>query len=96
MEAVNQGKCDPPIYLDRRTKPSESYLARLERLKKWRLQLAREKAVESDVILPREILEEIAKKNPTTPQELQSLMQDVPERFQQYHQPIMQILKEQS
>ncbi len=95
LEAVNQGKSDPPIYLDHRVKPSETYITRLESLKKWRLQLAREKAVESDVVLPREILEEIAKKNPSTTQELQTLMQDVPERFQQYHQSILHILKEQ-
>ncbi|MHB8806871.1 MAG: ribonuclease D [Anaerolineaceae bacterium] len=95
LEAVNQGKSDPPIYLDHRVKPSEMYITRLESLKKWRLQLAREKAVESDVVLPREILEEIAKKNPSTTQELQTLMQDVPERFQQYHQSILRILKEQ-
>jgi len=95
LEAVRLGNSKPPIYLDHRCKPSESYITRLERLKKWRLQLANEKKVESDVILPREILEEIAKKNPSTIQELQTLMQDVPERFQQYHQSILHILKEQ-
>jgi ribonuclease D len=95
LEAVRLGKTKPPIHLDHRSKPSEAYIARLERLKKWRLQLASEKTVESDVILPREILEEIAKKNPTTEQELALLMQDVPERFQLYRSSILKILKEQ-
>lgn len=96
LEAVRLGKTKPPIYLDHRSKPSEAYLARLERLKKWRLQLASEKTVESDVVLPREILEEIAKKNPTTDQDLAVLMQDVPERFHLYSSTILKILKEQT
>ncbi len=95
LEAVKLGKTKPPIYLDHRSKPSEAYIARLERLKKWRLQLASEKMVESDVVLPREILEEIAKKNPTTDQDLAVLMQDVPERFHLYRSSILKILKEQ-
>lgn len=95
LEAVKLGKTKPPIYLDHRSKPSEAYIARLERLKKWRLQLASEKMVESDVVLPREILEEIAKKNPTTDQDLVVLMQDVPERFHLYRSSILKILKEQ-
>ncbi len=95
LEAARLGKTKPPIYLDHRSKPSEAYIARLERLKKWRLQLASEKTVESDVVLPREILEEIAKKNPTTDQDLAVLMQDVPERFHLYRSSILKILKEQ-
>ena len=95
-EAVKLGKNKPPIYLDRRCKPSETYIARLEQLKKWRLQFANEKTVESDVVLPREILEEIAKKNPTSDQELALLMQDVPERYHLYHSSILKILKGQS
>ena len=96
LEAISLGKSKAPVYLDRRCKPSETYIIRLERLKKWRLQLANEKTVESDVILPREILEEIAKIDPTTDQDLALLMQDVPERFHLYGPSILKILKEQS
>ena len=42
------------------------------------------------------ILEEIAKKNPTSDQELALLMQDVPERYHLYHSSILKILKGQS
>lgn len=96
LDAIQQGRSDPPIHLDRRPKPSDAYIARLERLKKWRQQLAREKAVESDVILPREIMEEIAKQHPSSSQQLETLMRDVPERFQQHQHAIMHILKEHS
>ena len=96
LEAVKQGSSNPPIFLDHKSKPSDIYIDRLERLKKWRIQVAREKSVESDVILPREIMEEIAKKNPSDLSELQVLMQNSPERFQKYHDPIMKILKEKA
>lgn len=94
LEAIKQGASDPPIYPNHRSKPSNVYIARLEKLKDWRVQLARKKLVESDIILPREIMEDIAKKNPSTRSELKSLMQDVPERFQQYQDSIMHVLKE--
>jgi ribonuclease D len=66
----------------------------LTRLKKWRLQRAREKGVESDVVLPRDLLEEIAKVNPHSDQELSQIMHDMPERFNLYHAFIMDTLKE--
>ena len=94
LEAIKQGASDPPIYPNHRSKPSDVYIARLEKLKAWRVQLARKKSVESDIILPREIMEDIAKKNPSTRSELKSLMQGVPERFQQYQDSIMHVLKE--
>lgn len=89
LEAVAFGQTQPPIHLNHRTKPSETYIKRLEKLKKWRLQRAREKGVESDVVLPREKLEEIARVNPQTDKELGKLMSEMPERFRLYHQFIL-------
>ena len=94
IQAVKLGLAQPPIYLNHRTKPSQAYIDRLERLKKWRLQRAREKGVESDVVLPRDLLEEIAKLNPHTEQELAEILHDMPERFRLYHDFIMEALKE--
>ena len=86
------GQTQPPIHLNHRTKPSQEYIVRLENLKKWRLQRAREKGVESDVVLPREKMEEIAKVNPQTERELAELMSEMPERFHLYHQFILNAL----
>ena len=94
LEAVKKGESGTPIHLEHRNKPSDIYISRLEKLKKWRVQLARKKSVESDIILPREIMEEIAKKNPSTESELKSVMQGTPERFQQYHDSIMKVIQE--
>ncbi len=94
LEAIKKGNSNTPIHLEHRSKPSDIYITRLEKLKKWRVQLAHKKSVESDIILPREIMEDIAKKNPSTRSELKSLMQEVPERFQQYQDSIMHVLKE--
>ena len=94
LEAVKKGESGTPIHLEHRNKPSDIYITRLEKLKKWRVQIARKNSVESDIILPREILEEIAKKNPSTESDLKSVMQDTPERFQQYHDSIMKVIQE--
>lgn len=94
IQAVKLGLVQPPIHLNHHAKPSQSYIDRLERLKKWRLQRAREKGLESDVILPRDLLEEIAKSNPHTDQELSLIMRAMPERFKLYHDFIMEALKE--
>jgi len=92
LEAITLGQNQPPIYLNHRVKPSEAYIMRLENLKKWRRQCAREKGVESDVVLSREIVEEIAKANPQNDHELAELMQEMPERFRLYHQFILNAL----
>jgi len=94
IQAVKVGLTLPPIYLDHRVKPSGAYIDRLERLKKWRLLRAREKGVESDVILPRDMLEEIAKINPRSKQDLSEIMQTMPERFRLYHAFILETIKE--
>ena len=93
LEAVKNGQAQPPLYLNHHNKPSEAYIARLEHLKSWRLQRARKKGVASDVVLPREMLEELAKKNPKTDSELAALMQDMPERFRLYHTYILDTLR---
>lgn len=94
IQAVKLGLVQPPLHLNHHAKPSQAYINRLERLKKWRLQRAREKGVESDVVLPRDLLEEIAKVNPHSDQELSQIMHDMPERFNLYHALIMDTLKE--
>lgn len=68
---------------------SDAALERLEKLRDWRKETARGLGVESDVVLPRDVMEAIADKAPVDEHGLQIIMQDVPWRYEHYKQPIM-------
>jgi ribonuclease D len=93
LRAVQKGLQAPPLYRPSRPRPDEKYVERVDRLKEWRKVTAREKGVESDVVLPRDILEKIAKKNPCCPENLAPLMADIPWRFEKYGSLIIDSLK---
>lgn len=92
IEAVQRGLQAKPVYPPRTHRPDESYLWRLEALKKWRKVTARKLEVESDVVLPRDLLSEVAERNPRTQQELATAMQDVPWRLEHFGGQILEVL----
>ncbi len=59
-------------------------LARYDKLRQWRKAVAAERGVESDIILPREIMWEIARQAPRSPQALEPLMPCLPWRLRTY------------
>jgi len=48
--------------------------------------------VQSDIVLPRDILEEIAGRNPHTMEGLKDLMADVPWRYNHFGQHILDVI----
>ena len=68
-------------------------MARIEGLKQWRKLKARELEVESDIILPRDLLSLLAAKNPLEKADLAECLQDVPWRQEQYGDEIIKVLK---
>jgi ribonuclease D len=89
LSAVKQGMDNTPPPRPVNHRRSDAVLERLEILREWRKETARKLEVESDVVLPRDVLEEIAIKSPATLKELQILMQDIPWRFDQYGSRIL-------
>jgi ribonuclease D len=65
----------------------------LESLKCWRKNTAASYHVESDVILPREVVEQVAGVNPRTFSELSAIMANFPWRLQRFGDEILQTLK---
>ena len=59
-------------------------LARYDKLRQWRKAVAAERGVESDIILPREIMWEVARKAPHSLQALEPLMPCLPWRLRTY------------
>jgi ribonuclease D len=96
LEAVQRGKDSKPIPKPRRTRLPVDYLQRIDRLKKWRKSAASEMKVESDVVLPRELMESIAYHHPGTTGDLSALMKDFPYRYRKYGQKILEILNEEN
>ena len=94
LQAVQKGLQAPPLIKPKTKRPQEDYVERLEKLKLLRKELAIDQKVESDVILPREILESIAENAPSTKKELGEVMYSVPYRYRKYGNKILKALKE--
>jgi ribonuclease D len=93
MEAITKGGKRPQVTREPRIRPSDAFLKRVEGLKDWRKKTARELKVESDVVLPREILEQIAERNPRTSSDLAEIMHKVPWRYEHFGDPIHTLLR---
>ncbi len=93
LQAVQRGLQAEPIRPPRNIRPDERFLARLEALKQWRKQKAHQLEVESDIILPRDLLHRLAAKNPQNSQVLSDCMADVPWRRERYGEEILKALK---
>lgn len=94
MEAVHQGMKADPIDLPVRSKPDKRFLARLDELKAWRKRKAAELKVLSDVVLPKDILEELAGRNPQDTTALQTIMESVPWRRERFGMEILKVIQE--
>ena len=92
LDAVKRGVSKPPLHIERRKRPPQAYIDRLEALRNWRKNTAKKIGVQSDIVLPRDILEQIAGRNPGDIQSLQQEMSEIPRRFEKFGQEIMSIL----
>ena len=93
LSAVQEGRQAPLIYPQKHKRPSNAYIKRLEALKKWRKTEGRKMGVPSDIIMPRDILEEIAGSQPRTSQALKKLMHEVPWRYAHFGQSILDVIR---
>ncbi|NIM92733.1 MAG: ribonuclease D [Anaerolineales bacterium] len=90
IAAVERGRvADPP------TRPvnerlDDAVLNRYKRLRTWRKRMAEARQVESDIILPRELVMEIAREAPQSREELREIMQPLEWRFQTYADEILE------
>ena len=92
LECIRQGKKAPIPKQPKNKRLSDVAHARYEALHDWRKNLARKRKVESDIILPREMLREIAVVGPDIREELHQLMVPLEWRFQEYGEAILDIL----
>ncbi|HEY9075009.1 MAG TPA: ribonuclease D [Anaerolineaceae bacterium] len=92
LHAVQVGLKSTPPQRPASNRPCEAYLNRLDALREWRKNAGRKAGVESDVILPKDVMEAIAAQNPRSVEALAESMKSVPYRFERYGRQILQIL----
>ncbi len=98
QQAVAQGRRDPLPKQPHRPAPRQSspgFSQRYEALLEMRKRLARERGVESDVILARRTAVEIAEKNPRGAQDLENIVSLGPYRRNLYAKEILHALEEE-
>ena len=94
LQALRHGEAAEPLhYQHNHSRPPDSVVRRLERLKEWRKNTAAKMGVESDIVLPRGHMAAIAEQGPRTPQELADMMADLPRRYRHFGEEILKTLR---
>jgi ribonuclease D len=91
LQAIQRGMLLDPPMRPTPQRPSDAYLNRLDRLRSWRKRAGVHMGVESDVILPREIMENIAGANPRDMEQLTGLMAGLPWRLEHFGSQILKV-----
>jgi ribonuclease D len=92
LAAIARGVASPPVKREQAQHPSDAMLKRLDKLKTWRKNLAKELNVESDIVLPKLYLNILAENPPKNLHELEKIMSDSPWRFRHYGTRILTLL----
>jgi ribonuclease D len=92
LSSVKRGLKAPPLKQPQRPRPSQAYLVRTDSLRQWRKNKARSMGVESDIVLPKSLLYELALKNPTKMNQLVEILESVPWRLEQFGSEILDLL----
>ena len=73
LALIKSPQPNPPELPRSSHRPPEAVIRRFELLRRWRNDVAQKRGVEPDVILPNEVLHELARANPKTIESLESL-----------------------
>jgi ribonuclease D len=92
LKAVERGNRTPLVSRPRSLRPNQAFLDRLNILSEWRKTAGQKYGVESDIILPKNWMHLIAKRNPKKMDELAVLMPYAPWRLDQFGEEILKVL----
>jgi ribonuclease D len=93
LDAVERGRESTPPSRPKTERLKEPMASRYKKIHSWRKKKAKIRNVESDVILPRDIVWDISHTNPQNLDELQQLMKPLEWRFRTYGEEILKLLK---
>ena len=93
LRAVKRGLRADPLYPPRQARPDERYLTRLDTLRAWRKNTGQIMGVNSDVVLPRELLNALASLNSASGEEINAILALVPWRLEHFGDEILNLLQ---
>lgn len=93
LQAVQKGLKAEPLIYPRPLRLSDAILARQDRLRLWRKEKAAHLGVSSDVVLPRDLMELLARRPPRTLLELAETLHSVPYRHERFGAEIFALLE---
>ncbi len=93
LTAIERGRNTPPPKRPRTKRPSDAYLIRVENLRQWRKNTAINMGVESDVVLPKDILYDLAEKGPRNPAEFEAIMRPIPWRLRNFGDELYNLIQ---
>jgi len=93
LAAIGRGADAPLVKRKQAPRPSDATVARLEKLRDWRKQVAKEMKVESDIVLPKPYLQILAEHWPRNADDLQALREASPWRFENFGSQILKVLE---
>jgi len=94
LQAVERGLQAEPLYPPRSPRPDERFIKCMEALREWRKEVANEMGVNSDVVMPRDLLLALAEREPTGMDELAEVLQQAPWRLERFGEQILGVLGE--
>src|SRR5204862_5526463 len=92
LQAIQQGLAAPPQRPPQAERESDEVQERYDRLHTWRKERAKKRGVESDVILPRTALWDLARRPPRTRDDLAGIADFGPWRREAYGKEILALL----
>lgn len=93
QRVIQQGLDAPPPRQPQVVREPDDVQERYDRLHNWRKNRARLRGVESDVIMPRTTLWDLARRRPRTPEQLEDILDFGPWRRQTYGAEILALLR---
>jgi ribonuclease D len=92
LAATRRGVEAPLVKREQLNRPNDALLKRLEKLKVWRKKIAKEIEVESDIILPKMLVNSLAENPPKNLDELEAALRETPTRFGKYGAEIYRLI----
>ena len=92
LAAVRRGLEKQPLHPAPHQRPDQAFLDRVEALRAWRKHTAKGLGVESDVVLPRDLMLNLAHRKPATHQEIAAILAASPYRLERFGEQILRIL----
>jgi ribonuclease D len=96
LAAIQRGLKNNPPQEPHQKRPSDEYLNRVESLRVWRKTTAQHMKVGSDVILPKDLLYDLANQNPKNQRDMEQILQTVPWRLEHFGDDIFDLLRNSS